>query len=159
MRAAPYAVLEAWSKLYGGNLQAAAAAASDQLLLLGVSVMTSIDEPTLHETGVPGSVADQVMRLAQLGVDCGFRGVVASPHEIRALRKTFGPALMLVIPGVRPAWASGDDQRRVMTPRQAIEAGADYLVIGRPISAQADPAAAATRIIEEIAEARRPLDA
>ena len=145
--------------LSGGSpmLRSAAIAATDQLLLLGVSVMTSLDEPVLHETGVPGSVAEQVLRLAHLGAGSGLRGVVASPHEIVALRETFGAGLTLVIPGVRPEWASGDDQRRVMTPRQAIEAGADYLVIGRPISAHADPAAAAMRIIEEIAEARMPV--
>ncbi len=133
-------------------LRAAGTAASD-LLLLGVSVLTSSDETSLRETGVQGTVNDQVMRLAGLGVDSGLRGVVASPQEIRALRARFGTSLTIVTPGVRPDWAGADDQRRILTPAQAMEAGADYLVIGRPITAQPDPAAAARRIIDEIAEA------
>ena len=138
----------------GGPMVRAATAQAGKLLLLGVSVLTSSDETTLRETGVNGDVAEQVMRLAQLGADCGMRGVVASPQEIVALRSRFGADLIIVTPGVRPAWAGGqDDQRRVLTPRQAVEAGADYLVIGRPISAQPDPAAAARRIIAEIDEA------
>ena len=139
----------------GGPMLRAASAAGGSLLLLGVSVLTSTDEATLHETGVPGALDEQVTRLAQLGVASGLRGVVASPHEIRPLRARFGAGLTLVIPGVRPAWVGGaDDQRRVMTPREAVEAGADFIVVGRPITAQPDPAAAAARIIDEIAGAR-----
>lgn len=141
----------------GSAMLRAAIGAAGELLLLGVSVLTSSDESTLHETGVSGTVNEQVIRLAGLGVDSGFRGVVASPHEIHALRKNFGAEVTIVTPGVRPAWSSGDDQRRIMTPREAIDAGADYLVIGRPISAQPDPAAAAARIIEEIATAHTPV--
>ena len=137
----------------GGPMLRAAAGAAGSLLLLGVSVLTSSDETTLRETGVNSTVDEQVMRLAQLGAASGLRGVVASPHEIRALRACFGAGLTIVTPGVRPDWAGGDDQRRVLTPREAIEAGADFLVIGRPITAQADPAAAAGRIIDEIMEA------
>ena len=137
----------------GGGMLRAAGAAADDLLLLGVSVLTSSDEETLRETGVHDTVSDQVMRLAGLGRDSGLRGVVASPHEIRALRSRFGADLTIVTPGVRPKWAGANDQRRILTPAQAMEAGADYLVIGRPITAQPDPAAAARRIIDEIAEA------
>ena len=138
----------------GAMLRAASAEAREKLLLLGVSVLTSSDEQTLAETGVPGTVADRVMRLASLGVASGLRGAVASPHEVAVLRQRFGRDLTIVTPGVRPA-ASGspDDQRRVMTPRQAIEAGADYLVIGRPITAHADPKAAAQAIIGEMSDA------
>lgn len=139
----------------GGAMLRSAVAQEGKLLLLGVSVLTSSDEATLRETGVESAVDEHVMRLAQLGTACGLRGVVASPHEIRALRSRFGADLTIVTPGVRPAWAGGeDDQRRVMTPRRAVEAGADYVVIGRPISAHSDPAAAAGRIIDEIMEAQ-----
>lgn len=136
----------------GAMLQAAVTEAGERLLLLGVSVLTSIDETTLRETGVTGSIEEQVLRLAALGAGSGLRGVVASPLEIRALRARFGDQLKLVIPGVRAAAASGapDDQRRVLTPAQAVRAGADYLVIGRPITAQADPRRAAQEIADEI---------
>ena len=137
----------------GSSMLRAASAEAGSTLLLGVSVLTSSDANTLQETGVVGAVDEQVVRLAQLGVDTGLRGVVASPQEVGALRARFGGALTVVTPGVRPSWAGGDDQRRVLTPRQAVEAGADYLVIGRPITAQVDPAAAAARIVEEIADA------
>ena len=136
-------------------LRAAASEAEGKLLLLGVSVLTSSDEATLRETGVAGSVEAQVLRLAALGVESGLRGVVASPLEIRALRAHLGDDLKLVIPGVRPAVAEtvADDQRRVLTPGQAMRAGADFLVIGRPITAQADPREAALKIVDEIAAA------
>ena len=139
--------------LSGGRamLRAAAAETPAGTLLLGVSVMTSIDEATLRETGVADPVATQVLRLARLGSECGLRGVVASPHEIAVLRAEFGRMLTIVTPGVRPTWASGDDQRRVMTPGEAVRAGADYLVIGRPITAHRDPREAAQRIAEEMA--------
>ena len=135
----------------GAMVRAAAEEAGDKLLLLGVSVLTSIDEATLRETGVAGPVEEHVLRLAALGVENGVGGVVASPLEIRALRARFGDDLKLVIPGVRPA--SGgvqDDQRRVLTPREAVQAGADFLVIGRPITAQPDPRQAALAIVDEI---------
>lgn len=138
----------------GAMLRAAATEAQSSLFLLGVSVLTSSDEGTLLETGVAAGVADQVLRLASLGRASGLRGVVASPHEIAALRARFGPELTIVVPGVRPASAesAADDQRRVMTPRQAADAGADYLVIGRPITAHPDPRAAAERIVGEMTE-------
>ena len=140
--------------LYGGAamLRAAASEERGKLLLLGVSVLTSSDEQTLRETGVAAGMAEQVLRLAALGTASGLRGVVASPHEIAALRSRFGADLTIVVPGVRPLSASAtpDDQRRVMTPRQALDAGADYLVIGRPITAQPDPRAAAEQIVREM---------
>lgn len=120
-------------------------------LVLGVTVLTSSNRDTLREIAIESEVAGQVLRLAKLGVDNGLRGVVASPQEIAILRKSFGEELTIVTPGVRPAWAGADDQQRTMTPRDAILAGADYLVIGRPITAQQDPAEAAKKIIDEIA--------
>ena len=138
----------------GAMLRAAAAQTAGGTLLLGVSVLTSIDEATLRETGVPDPVATQVRRLARLGYESGLRGVVASPHEITMLRaEEFGASLTIVTPGVRPAWAGSDDQRRTLTPGEAVRAGADYLVIGRPITASDEPRAAAQRIAEEMAAA------
>ena len=135
-------------------LRAAAAEAGNGPRLLGVTVLTSNDEETLRETGVTPGVADQVMRLAELGFGAALRGVVASPHEIGALRERFGHELTIVTPGVRPLASAGspDDQRRVMTPGQAVAAGADYLVIGRPITARPDPRAAAERIVSEMSD-------
>ena len=138
----------------GTMLRAANRGGQATCCLLGVTVLTSSDEATLHETGVTGTVEEQVMRLAQLGTACGLRGVVASPREIRPLRATFRGRIDAGNPGRAAGRRSGrDDQQRVMTPGEAIAAGADYLVIGRPITAQADPAAAARRIAEEIAGA------
>jgi orotidine-5'-phosphate decarboxylase len=135
----------------GAMIRAAAQEAGERLLLLGVSVLTSIDEATLSATGVSGSVQSQVARLSELALANGLRGVVASPWEVTALREQFGRSLTLVIPGVRPdAGAAVDDQSRVMTPRRALDAGADFLVIGRPITAQPDPAAAARAIIADL---------
>lgn len=145
----------------GAMLRAAVQAATEGMSLLGVSVLTSSDAATLRETGVDGGVEDQVLRLASLGVNSGLHGVVASPLEVVALRRNFGDRLQIVTPGVRPAGESkaGDDQRRVMTPSEAIRAGADYLVIGRPIYGEPDPAAAAHRIAEEMESASIPSDA
>ena len=141
--------------LGGGQTMVRAAAAETPAgtLLLGVSVMTSIDEETLRETGVPDRVDTQVLRLARLAHACGVHGIVASPHEIGILRTEFGHAVTIVTPGVRPLWAAGDDQRRVMTPAEAMREGADYLVIGRPITASNDPRGAAQRVSEELAGA------
>lgn len=125
--------------------------------VLGVTVLTSSTDATLREIGVGAtSAADvpaQVVRLARLGVAAGLGGLVASPLEVGPLRTAFaGAPLRLVIPGVRPAWAAEQgDQRRVMTPGEAVAAGADFLVMGRPITGQEDPRAAARRVVEEIA--------
>jgi orotidine-5'-phosphate decarboxylase len=95
-------------------------------------------------------VSRQVVRLAEIGANCGIGGLVASAQEIGALRKTVGKSLKLVIPGIRPRGSEEHDQKRIMTPAQAIAAGADYLVIGRPITAAADPTVAVRTILEEI---------
>jgi orotidine-5'-phosphate decarboxylase len=128
-------------------------------LVLGVTVLTSMDEATLHgEIGVPDSVGGHVVRLARLAQSAGLDGVIASPHEVAAIRQACGSDFLIVTPGVRPRWASTDDQTRIMTPAQALQAGADYLVIGRPITAaQAEdggPAGAADRIVKELADER-----
>ena len=124
--------------------------------ILGVSVLTSSNEATLREIGVKNtSVEEQVKRLAKLAVSERLGGIVASPLEIKMLRALFaetGASLKIVTPGVRPSWAAANDQQRTLTPRAALEAGADYLVIGRPITAQPDPRAAAQRILDEISE-------
>ncbi len=142
--------------LSGGRamIEAAVAVRRPGLTLLGVTILTSADEQTMRDVGVQGSVEDQVLRLAQLGKRCGVDGLVASPHEVTALRAAVGEAMTIVTPGVRPNSVQADDQKRFASPAQAIEAGADYLVIGRPITAYAEPARAVEKIFEEI-ESRR----
>ena len=134
----------------GEMIRAAVAARSDDLLLLGVTVLTSSTDETLSEIGIAGQTRDHVLRLARLGVESGIGGLVASPHEARLLRAEFGDEIKIVTPGIRPAGSDPGDQKRFATPRDAMEAGADYLVIGRPITAESDPKAAARRIGEEL---------
>ena len=139
-------------------LEAAAAAArdaSDSLgvprpRLLGVTVMTSLDESDLHDVGQDASPGNQVDRLSFLAVDSGLDGVICSSMEIDHLRRRYGSRCVLMVPGIRPDWTGADDQKRVMEPKDAIRLGADYLVIGRPITRATDPAAAARRIAAEI---------
>jgi len=133
--------------------EAVEAAADSPLLVLGVTVLTSFDEAELHGIGVNKTPAEQVENLVALGTSVGLRGVVCSPHEIAVLRARFGKALTIVTPGVRPAGASANDQQRVMTPEDAIKAGASYLVIGRPITGAPSPREAALQIAEEVASA------
>lgn len=138
--------------LAGGRqmIEAAVAACPPDLLLLGVTVLTSFDEQTLRDTGVQTGVEAQALRLASLGVESGIRGLVASPHELEALRSRVGSEVKIVTPGVRPAWSAADDQKRFTTPSEALQRGADYLVIGRPITAHQQPRVAAQKIITEI---------
>jgi len=121
--------------------------------IIGVTVLTSLAEPDLGAVGLQGPIADQARRLAALARNCGLDGVVCSPHEIAALRVECGDGFLLVVPGIRPAWAAAGDQKRVMTPAEAARLGADYLVIGRPITGADDPAAAARRIAAEVVAA------
>src|SRR5216684_2508736 len=133
---------------------AAAAAATAQggrrMQLLGVSVLTSLDDNDLAAVGQRGPVGEQVVRLALLARDNGLDGVVCSPLEVAALRAACGSSFLLVVPGIRPSGAAAADQKRVLGPRAALDAGADYLVIGRPITEAADPAAAARAIAAEL---------
>ena len=120
-------------------------------LIIGVTVLTSSDANTLRETGIEDTAEAQVLRLASLTAECGLDGVVASPLEIAAVRSSIGRSdFVIVTPGVRPEFATNDDQKRVMTPRRAVFAGSDYLVIGRPILKAEDRAAALRKIGEEI---------
>ncbi len=137
--------------LSGGRamIQAAVGAAAPELSLLGVTVLTSVDDATLHEIGIDASVENQVLKLAKLGIDCGIRGLVASAKELLPLRTALGKEIRIVTPGIRPAGASPNDQKRALTPGAALQAGADFLVIGRPITAADDPRAALEQIIAD----------
>jgi orotidine-5'-phosphate decarboxylase len=134
----------------GSEMIRAATAAKGKALILGVTVLTSANEQTLRETGISDTIDGHVLRLAKMGVENGIDGVVASPHEIKTLRAEFGNRIKIVVPGIRPSWSEAGDQKRFMTPRQAIEAGADYLVIGRPITAHKNPREALEKILAEI---------
>jgi orotidine-5'-phosphate decarboxylase len=138
--------------LSGGSemVRAATAARVNTMLLVGVTVLTSATEETLREIGIQDKVDDQVLRLAKLGIEAGIDGVVASSHEIKPLRGEFGDKIKIVVPGIRPSWSDPGDQRRTMTPCEALEAGADYLVIGRPIIAHPNPNEAAAKILDEL---------
>lgn len=128
----------------------AVARASASPLLIAVTILTSLGQDDLFEVGLSGPPLDNVLRLAKLAWDAGMDGVVCSPQEIKALRKTLSGRFRLVTPGIRPAGADSQDQRRVMTPAEAVQRGASYLVIGRPITQAPDPMAALAAIEEEI---------
>lgn len=112
---------------------------SHQPLLIAVTVLTSMDEADMNEVGVPGTVSDQVLRLTSLARQCALDGVVCSAQEVGMIRQAVGSEFKLVTPGIRPSDSAVDDQRRIGTPVQAIEAGSDYLVIGRPVTQASDP--------------------
>lgn len=122
-------------------------------LVLAVTVLTSLGNEDLQEIGVSGRVMDQVLRLAALAENSGCGGVVASPQEVQAIRRSLGTGFVIVAPGVRPAGTDADDQARVATPGMAIRSGATHIVVGRPIIAAGDPSAAARDIVNEIASA------
>lgn len=120
-------------------------------LVLGVTVLTSMNEAVLkNEIHVTGNLHEHVMHLAKLAQASGLSGVVASPQEIKIIRQNCGSDFKIITPGVRPEWASSDDQKRVMTPREAIQAGADFIVVGRPILKAANRIEAAEKILKEV---------
>lgn len=126
--------------------------AAERPRLLAVTILTSSTVDTLRQVGIEYSVQDMVVRLARLAKASGMDGVVASPLEIGLIREACGHDFLVVTPGVRPSFAAVDDQKRIMTPAEAVTSGADYLVIGRPIAKAADPVQAAEAIALEIAE-------
>ena len=128
----------------------AAARYASRPALLGVTVLTSMDAPTMQSVGLSGAPAERALALALLAQESGLDGVVASTQEVAAIRKACGPEFLIVVPGVRPASSDVNDQSRVATPAEAIRAGANYLVVGRPITAAPDPQKAAADIAAEI---------
>jgi orotidine-5'-phosphate decarboxylase len=142
----------------GGEMMRAAKAAQQKtnpnLLLLGVTVLTSMDSAGLQEIGVASPSAEQVARLGKLAADSGLRGLVCSPLEVQLLRSKLPADMQLITPGIRPASEAGsDDQKRVMTPADAARAGSTYIVVGRPILQATDPAAAARAILADLSGA------
>ncbi len=119
-------------------------------LLLGVTVLTSLSDSDLEEIGYRLDSKNQVLRLARLAVDSGLQAIVCSPQEIELLRSELGSEIKLITPGIRPAWAEAQDQKRIMTPAEAISKGADFLVIGRPITRAPVPREAFSRVVEEL---------
>jgi orotidine-5'-phosphate decarboxylase len=120
-------------------------------LILAVTVLTSLNDEDLTEIGVSGRVVDQALRLAALARNAGCGGVVSSAREVREIRREVGSGFAIVTPGIRTAGDAKGDQERVVTPAEAIAAGASHIVVGRPITASSDPAASARRILDEIA--------
>jgi len=140
--------------LSGGSemIKKAVEAARDapHLTLLGITVLTSLTDRDLEETGVHLSTEEAVLKLCDLGIKNGMQAFVCSPMEIEPIRKRFGNDVVLVTPGIRPQWSAKGDQKRVFTPKMAIEAGSNFLVIGRPITGAENPREAFTRILTEI---------
>lgn len=120
------------------------------LTILGVTVLTSLSNEDLADTGVNLSTEDAVLRLCELGLNNGLKSFVCSPLEIEPIRKRFGDDVVLVTPGIRPEWSVKGDQKRVFTPKMAMDAGSSYMVIGRPITQNENPAEAFERILKEI---------
>jgi len=131
----------------------AARAVNPSAIVLAVTVLTSMDEDELHSVGVPAGMEEQVLRLASLALTSGCQGIVSSAREAPALRRKLGTEFALVTPGVRPAGGDVQDQARVVTPAEAIAAGASHIVVGRPITSAADPASAAASILDQLAAA------
>ncbi|MDR1123437.1 MAG: orotidine-5'-phosphate decarboxylase [Elusimicrobiota bacterium] len=137
-------------------MKAAAVAAKENApkgkapVILGVTVLTSLDDAALKKIGFKDNAEKQVIRLAKMAEEAGLGGIVSSPKEVKKLRRALGKEMVLVTPGIRPLWAAAGDQKRIMTPKDAVKAGADYMVIGRPITAHKNPAEAAELIAQEI---------
>ena len=123
-------------------------------LVLGVTILTHMDGEMLRETGIERELKDEVIHLAKLAQRAGLEGVVSSPQEIELIREACGDDFLILTPGIRPPWAGDNDQKRRMTPGEAIKAGADFIVVGRPILQASDPVEAAQRILKEMGEAK-----
>jgi orotidine-5'-phosphate decarboxylase len=141
----------------GAAMMKAAADAADKApnkrpQLLGVTVLTSLDSGDMNKIGQDADISKQSLRLALLAKESGLDGVICSPAEVAILREACGADFVLMVPGIRPIWAESNDQKRIMTPKDAIKAGATHLVIGRPITGNKNPAEAADKIAQEIAE-------
>ena len=118
--------------------------------ILAVTILTSMDKNSLERAGISDNIEEEVLRLAMLAVDAGLDGVVASPKEAQSIRMKLGQGFLIVTPGVRPLWAVSGDQKRVMTPKDAVASGADFIVVGRPVIEAPDPVFAAKEILKEI---------
>jgi orotidine-5'-phosphate decarboxylase len=145
------------------NAAEAATAESEKLraarpILLGVTVLTSLKSDDLQAIGIAPDTAGQVLRLAELAKRSGMDGIICSAQEIEIVRRELGTGFIIVTPGIRPAWAAAHDQKRIMTPSQAIKKGSDYLVVGRPVTQAASPQEAFLKILEEIEKAERLTD-
>ena len=136
----------------GRAMLEAAVAEKGGLQILAVTVLTSLDEADLAEIGALGSIEELVRKRSELAIAAGCDGVVASPYEVAAIRAIAPPGFLVVTPGVRPAGSAPDDQKRVMTPKEARAAGADMIVLGRPLRDAPDPAAAARGVVAELAD-------
>ncbi len=121
--------------------------------LLGVTILTSLDSATLRQVGMVGTAASQAVRLAKLAKQAGLDGVVTSAHEVAAVRRACSPDFLIVVPGIRPALTARNDQSRTATPSAAIRAGANYIVVGRPITGASDPRKSALNVAAEIESA------
>ena len=151
LRAAVEAAREGWPGGLTGECGSETRATRP--LILAVTVLTSLNDEDLQEIGFSGRVIDQALRLAALARTAGCDGVVTSAREVRQIRRELGPGFTIVTPGIRPAGTAQQDQERSATPSEAISAGASHIVVGRPITASPDPAAAARRILDEITAA------
>jgi orotidine-5'-phosphate decarboxylase len=134
----------------GASMMRGCASSAGSSLILGVTILTSLDDEALLEIGFNGTPLENAVRLARLAMESGLGGVVASPHEARSIRDACGSALRIVVPGIRPSGSDAGDQRRTTTPAAAIAAGADYIVVGRPITDASDPRSAALALIDSL---------
>jgi len=127
-----------------------AASSQNKPILLGVTILTSTGEEELKSLGIDSTVENKVIELAKMAKRAGMNGVVASSKEVKKIKETIGEDFIVVTPGIRPEWAAKGDQKRVLSPKKAIEEGADYIVVGRPIIQADDPLEAANKIINEM---------
>jgi len=143
--------LEMMKKTKERTVQVANKLGIPQPRVIAVTVLTSMNQVTLNqEVGIERSVEEQVVAWAKLAQSAGLDGVVASPQEVKAIRQACGSDFLLVTPGIRPIWAAANDQKRIMTPQDAIKSGSDFIVVGRPITGAQDPREAAKRVLEEM---------